>query len=134
LEVVRAIYEAWGRGDYSGTDWLDPEMELVDVDGPEPASAKGVAEVAALWAARLRAFDNFTSGAEEIRSLGDGVFLVLLTNTGRGKSSGLEVGESAMPGVNVVHMRAGRILRLYAYWNRERALADLGLAPGGGRS
>jgi hypothetical protein len=26
LELVRSIYEAWGRGDFRGTEWADPEI------------------------------------------------------------------------------------------------------------
>jgi ketosteroid isomerase-like protein len=30
---------------------------------------------------------------------------------------------------NLFHMRGGRVTRLALYWDREHALADLGLAP-----
>ena len=39
LDLVRPIYAAWGRGDYSSTEWAHAEIEVVAVDGPDPKSA-----------------------------------------------------------------------------------------------
>ena len=47
---------------------------------------------------------------------------------GRGKASGLEVDQISAKGANLFHIRDGRVTRLALYWNREHALADVGLS------
>ena len=41
--------------------------------------------------------------------------------------SGVEVAESGARGANLFHIRDGLVRRLVLYWDRDRALADLGL-------
>ena len=65
--------------------------------------------------------------ADEYRALDDERVLVLMRFRGRGKTSGLEVGEIQMKGANLFHVRGGKVTRLVTYWNRERTFADLGL-------
>ena len=47
----------------------------------------------------------------------------------RGKRSGLEVGPVWTNSATLFHLRGGKVTRLVVYWDRDRALADLGLAP-----
>jgi hypothetical protein len=47
--------------------------------------------------------------------------------SGRGKTSGLEVGDIRMAGANLFHVRGRKVTKLVLYWDRERAFADLGL-------
>ena len=65
--------------------------------------------------------------ADEYRALDDERVLVLMHFSGRGKTSGLEVGDIQMKGANLFHVRDGKVTRLVLYWDRERAFADLGL-------
>ena len=65
--------------------------------------------------------------ADEYRALDDERVLVLMHFSGRGKTSGLEVGDIHMKGANLFHVRDGKVSRLVTYWDRERAFADVGL-------
>jgi ketosteroid isomerase-like protein len=53
---------------------------------------------------------------------------VLVHQGGRGKTSGLEVGQMQSKGATLFHVRGGKVTRLVNYFDRERALADLGLS------
>jgi len=78
-----------------------------------------------LW--RLSGWQNFRFQAEEIRELDGERVLVLDRRTGRGRTSGVDVSQVRGDGAHVFHVRDGKVTRVVAYWDRERALADLGL-------
>ena len=69
LEIVRCIYAAWERGDFTSAEWADRT------------------------------------------------------------TSGLDVGQTGTKkaGANLLHVRDGRVRRIVLYWDRERALVDLGV-------
>jgi ketosteroid isomerase-like protein len=129
LDLVRSIFADWERGDFfSSGEWADPEIELVQADGPEPSRATGLAEIAAAWLKRLNDFTDIRVEAEEYRELDDTQVLVVVRNSGIAKTSGIDLkqiggGRSAL----VVGLRDGKVARLVAYFDRDRALADLGL-------
>jgi ketosteroid isomerase-like protein len=127
VEVVRSIFAAWERGDFSHAEWAHPEIELVIADGPTPGSWTGVAEMAEVWREGLSAFEELRNEADEYRVLDEERVLVLMHFSGRGKTSGVEVGDIHMKGANVFQVRGGKVTRLVLYWDRERAFADLGL-------
>jgi hypothetical protein len=53
--------------------------------------------------------------------------LVLTRSTAQGKAGGLVVGQMRTKGAAVYHLSNGKVTRLVYYWERERALADVGL-------
>jgi ketosteroid isomerase-like protein len=88
-----------------------------------------VARAAEAWRDFLSAWEGLRVEAEEYVEREDGRVLVLTRNTGRGKTSGPELGEMRTHGANLFHVRDGEVTRLVLYWDGERARADLGLAP-----
>ena len=52
---------------------------------------------------------------------------IQLRNSGRGKSSGVDIEQIAPQTINVFHIHDGKVTRLLAYAEVDRALADLGL-------
>jgi ketosteroid isomerase-like protein len=135
LELVRSICAAWERGDLRAVGWADSEIEFVFVDGPTPGSWKGRAGLAEAFRDFLSAWEGFCVLAQECRELDSERVLALTHAGGRGRTSGLELEQAqATAGqmAHLFHVRAGKVTRLVVYFDRERALADLGLAPRSG--
>jgi ketosteroid isomerase-like protein len=128
VEIVRSIYAAWERGDFSATEWLHPEIEFAMVGGPSPGTWTGLAGMAEATHEFLSAWENLRAEPEEYRELDGERVLVLIHHRGRGKTSGLELGQIQAKNAALFHVRDGKVTRFVAYWDRERALADLGLS------
>jgi ketosteroid isomerase-like protein len=76
---------------------------------------------------QLNAWEDARARADEYRVLDDERVLVLYTYNARGKTSGLEGGLRGTRPANLFHVRDGKVTRWVQYWDRDRALADLGL-------
>jgi ketosteroid isomerase-like protein len=127
LDLVRSIYADWERGDFSHGEWADPAIEFAVVDGPEAGSCwKGLAGLVEAWRTFIGAWEDGTVHAYEYRELNERV-LVLGEFAGRGKLSGLELEVMQTDMVALFHTRDGKVIRLVFYFDRDRALADLGL-------
>lgn len=126
LDIVRAIYAGWERGDFSSASWADPEIEFAFAGGPEPGSWTGLVGMAKGYREWLRAWEDFRATPEEYRVLDGERVLVLVRNSGRGKTSGLELEEQSV--ANLFHLRNEKVTRIVVYLDRELAFADLGLA------
>ncbi len=129
LDLVRSIYADWERGDWSSTEWADPDIEFVETDGPAPVTQTGVAGLAEGWRGFLSTWDDLQVKVDEYRELDDDRILVLFRFGGRGKTSGLDLGQVQAEVANILFVRDGKVTRLVSYWDRDRALADLGLTP-----
>jgi ketosteroid isomerase-like protein len=127
VDLVRSIYAAWERGDFSTAEWAHPAIEFVIVGGPDPGSWRGVDGMAEGWYRFLEAWEDFHVTADEHRELDDERVLALIRRSGRGRASHMEVGEMHSTAADVFYVCDGIVMRLVHYWERERALADLGL-------
>jgi ketosteroid isomerase-like protein len=124
LDLVRSIYAPMERGDFSRADWAHPEIECVMVGGPEPGSGSGLAAMATGWGEVLGAWEDFRVEVDDYREVDDERVLALIRFSGRGKTSGLEI---ATKGAALFQLHDGKVDRIVHYWDRDRALADLGL-------
>jgi ketosteroid isomerase-like protein len=129
VNLVRSIFADWERGDFSSAEWAHPEIEWAVADGPSPGSWTGTARAWEGWRSRMSPWEDLRIEAEEYRVLEDDRVLVLTRASGRGKRSGVELGHTYARGAGLFELRDGRVSRCVAYFDRERAFADLGLAP-----
>ena len=127
LGLVHSIYAEWERGDFSSVEWADPEIEWVMTWGPAPGTSTRLAGMAEGWRNFLSAWDWYRVEADEYRELDDGRVLVLIRCDASGKTSGLELTQVRTDSATVFHIRDGKVVKLFVYMDRERALADLGL-------
>jgi ketosteroid isomerase-like protein len=129
LDLVRSIFADWERGDFTSADWAAPGIDFGYADGLEAGSRAGQSAMVAQWSDFLAMWDEFRTWADEYRQLDNGSVLVLLRLSGRGKTSGLDVRQT---GAVLFQVDDGKVTRLLYYNDRDRALADLGLAPESG--
>ena len=129
LDLVRSIYAGWERGDYTSAEWAHPEIEYVILRaaGFPASSAKGRTAMGETVRANIEIWAQLRIAAEEFRELDSERVLVLDDVSGRGKRSGLEIGQFGASGAHLFQMRGGMVTRLVVFPDRDRALADLGL-------
>jgi ketosteroid isomerase-like protein len=128
LDLVRSIYADWERGDWHSAAWAHPDIEFAIADGPEPGIRRGVAAMAESWQKWLGAWEQFRLEVEDFRELDGERVLVLTRYSGRGRTSGADIGGMWTDSATVLHVRDGKVAKLVGYNIRDRALADLGLA------
>jgi ketosteroid isomerase-like protein len=122
LEIVKAIYREWERGEFANTDWADPEIEF-SVPGPE-ADARGIEAMGDAWTEWLRAFKDLKVEAAAFHEAGDKV-VVEQRFHGEGRGSGISLEQ--ISGASVFTLRDGKVIRFTGYITVEDAFADSGI-------
>jgi ketosteroid isomerase-like protein len=125
VEILRSLYLAWERGDYSSLEWAHPEIDIVFADGPSPGSVRGLGGLTEGWRDFMSAWNEYRQRPDEYRELDGDRVLVLSRFTGRGKRSGVELEQK---GAVLFEFRDGKVTRIVRYWDRKRAFVDLGLS------
>ena len=128
VEIVRSIYAAWERGDFTSAEWAHPEIEYVAADGPSPGGSTGLAGMADVFRDWLSTWEEWRVEAEEYRVLDGERVLVLFHFSARGKTSGVEIGQIWTKGASLFHLRGGQVTRLVQYFDRAKALEAVGLS------
>src|SRR5688572_18185150 len=116
VEIVRSIYSDWEHGDFSSLEWAHPEIETALVDGPSPGSWTGVDGMAEGFREFASAWELYSLKADEFRELDEERVLVLYHRVGRGKRSGIDLGQIGSEGAVVWHVRWGKVTRQVYYF------------------
>lgn len=76
------------------------------------------------WREFVSAWERYRLDVDAYRELDNERVLVLYQRIGRGKASGMDLGQLRTKGATVFHVREGKVTRLVSYVEPERALAD----------
>ena len=124
VEIVRGMYEAFGRGDADAAlAYFDPGVVVDASHRVDGRVGHGHEELVAILGEWMGTWDEWREEVEEIRDAGDQV-LVTSTQRGRGKGSGAEwANRFGM----LYKIQGGKISRWTIYDDPDAALEAAGL-------
>ena len=122
VQIVRSIYAAWEKGDFSNVDWADPDIEF---QIPDQQPVRGVTAMAREWGEWLKAFDDVALSPESFHDRADRVVGVHHFR-GQGKRSGIPAQEFSV--ACLFTLRDSKVTRLILYSNKNGALEAAGLS------
>jgi hypothetical protein len=93
LDLVRSICAGWESGDFSSMEWAHPEIQYVWTEGLSPGIWTGRRAMGESWREYLNAWQDLRTAVDEYRELDSERVLVLARFQGRGRTSGLDLGE-----------------------------------------
>ncbi len=125
LEIVRGIYDEWGRGNFrAGPEHFDADVTLVVGDGfPDSGTYRGPDGVRDYMLQFLDSWERVTISGVAFTRAGDRV-LVEVHQAGIGRGSGAPV---AMGYFHIWTLSEGAVVRLLTTKDRPAALAAGGL-------
>jgi ketosteroid isomerase-like protein len=127
VEIVRAMYEHWARGDFPAS-FFDPDVEHLRIGADTPdmeGEWRGLEGLARAFAGYLNAFSDLRIEAKSIIDLDDDRVLVLARHTARGKLSGVPIDHELG---DLFTLRAGKVVRYVSYWDPADAMQAAGLS------
>jgi ketosteroid isomerase-like protein len=124
VDVVRACFEAWRRGDFEEAlaRYSEDAAWINAMDGAVERGPRGVARGMEEW---VGAFHDYWLEFDDLVEAGDKV-VFLWRQGGIGKASGVRVEDE---GAMVFTVREGRITRAEGFSDRAEAFADAGVQP-----
>ena len=129
VELSDRVTDAFNRHDPEAMVALfDPKCEWLpaieaEVEG-EPVVYLGHDGLRQYFKDVAESFEEYRFDVSECRDLGTRV-LLLGRLSARGRGSGVELASDLAA---LFHVRDGKVTRFVAYWDRDRALEDLGLS------
>jgi ketosteroid isomerase-like protein len=124
IEIVRSVYERWGRGDFATPDVFDPDVQTIWADEiPGLNESRGLAALGASVRTWLEAWERCSIEAESLHE-GDGCVVVLYLAHARHRGSTTELD---WRGAHVWTMRDGKAIKLQAFIDPQEAAADAGI-------
>ena len=126
VELVRSIFAAWERGDFSaGRERLDQHVVFVSApDFPAFGAYLGLDAVANFMEDFLRQWEWTTFEAERLRVFGDTV-VVDVVQRGKGRTSGAE---SSVRFFMLFSFRGEKVIRYETVMHEAEALEAVGLS------
>jgi ketosteroid isomerase-like protein len=127
IEIVRGHIEAFRQEDApSALSFLDPcvVLDRSRVGALDSEVAYGHEPVVQAVRRHIGTFEDYTYEVERLADLGSGAILAVVTETGRGKGSGVPVRRSFATLYTVID---GKIARMTHFRTEEQALEAAGL-------
>lgn len=122
VEVVRRMYDAFHSGDGQATiACFAPDVTVDATRRVDGQMGRGHEELAAIIGSWIAAFEDWSEEVEEVAALPGGRVVVVATQRGRGRGSGLAVETRYALGYEV---RDGLIASITLYRDLEEALGD----------
>jgi ketosteroid isomerase-like protein len=127
VEIVKALYEGWERGDFSAeAHRYDPDIEFTFDLGPDLFTARGTSEMRQVWADHLRLWRHWSTGRIHELIDADPHVVAISPIRARGRHSGVPVEVDSAAAVFT--FRDGRIIQFAVSNSLQNALEAIGLS------
>jgi ketosteroid isomerase-like protein len=132
VEMVRALTEAWQRGEQEATfEFVDPGVEwdstrVAEVIPDIAGIYHGHDGVRTYWRRWLSSWRDLRFQIQDVVDAGDEVVLLVHEQHQLGHHSGIQI--DLPPYAGLFEIRGGKIVRVRWYPDQESALRDAGLA------
>jgi uncharacterized protein len=127
VEIVRAAYDAFERGDLDAVSQLQaPAIEWqTAVEDPDAATHRGRGAVRRYFEGWMESFPGLRADLEECVEAPGDLVLASVWHTGRARASGIDMDWRQWL---VYTVKEGLIVRAEEYFNRDEALEAAGLS------